>query len=91
MSIDANFRRDVLHYMMGVAFIEIRAASSVHAARKFADVFHDLPMDLLGCSTTDDYDAEFQKLLERAKHWGLENYVDDLKVLAEKVIARRGG
>ena len=79
---EALASRAVLHYMLKAALIEIRAAESIHAARRFADVFHHLPMRLLACSTSADYEVEFLHLSERAKRSGLEAYVEQLKVLA---------
>jgi len=80
-------KRDALHYMMHTAFIEIRASNSLNAAKKFADVFHNLPMSLLNCRTGEDYDAEFSKLLERARQWELHDYLQQLIGVATKAVA----
>ena len=86
---DARAKRNALHYMLGAAFIEIRAANSVQAAKKFADVFHNLPMGLLNCVTSEDYDAQFLKIQERAKRWELDTYVQNLRLLAEKAVENK--
>ena len=80
-------KRDALHYMLHVAFIEIRSANSLNAAKKFAYVFHNLPMGLLRCSTSEDYDAEFAKLMARAKRQGLDGYLQNLLASATKAVA----
>ena len=86
---DVRIKRDALHYMLGAVLVEIRAANSVHAAKKFADVFHNLPMSLLSCVTSADYDAEFFKLLERSKRWELDAYIKGLRILAERVVLEK--
>lgn len=87
-SFEAKVKRDALHFMLEAALIEIRASNSVNAAKKFADVFHNLPMALLKCSTSDDYDAQFLNLLERAKRSGLESYVQKLQAVAMRAVTR---
>jgi hypothetical protein len=87
----AQIKRDALHYMLQVAFIEIRAADSLNAARKFSDVFHGLPMGLARCSSCEDYDAEFARLLERGRRWGLEDYLQNLRTMATQSVAENSG
>jgi hypothetical protein len=77
-----------LHYMLQAALIEIRASDTVQAAKKIADVFHALPMSLLNCSTNEDYENEFLRLMERAKRWGLQDYLENLKVVAVRAVGR---
>lgn len=88
-SFEVKVKRDALHFMLEAAFIEIRASSSVNAAKKIADIFHSLPMALLKCSTSDDYDAQFLNLLERAKRSGLDSYVQKLQMIATQAVTRR--
>jgi hypothetical protein len=87
-SFDAKVKREALHFMLQTALIEIRAAGSLNAAKKFADVFHNVPMALLKCSTADDYDAQFLDLLERAKRSGLDSYIQDLQAVAMRAVSR---
>ena len=87
----ARVKRDALHYLLQTALVEIRASESLPAARKFADVFHNLPMNLLRCSTCEDYDAEYARLLERARRWGLDGYLQRLLVVATEAVATRDG
>jgi hypothetical protein len=89
-SFEAKVKRETLHFMLEAALIEIRASNSLNAAKKFADVFHNLPMALLRCSTSDDYDTQFQNLLERAKRSDLDGYVQQLRVVATRAVTRRG-
>ncbi|WP_421568823.1 hypothetical protein [Stenotrophomonas sp. PD6] len=88
--VEVRIKRDVLHFMMKVAFIEIRAATSLNVAKKYADIFHGLPMALLACSRVDDYDTQFARLLERAKRSGLETYVLELHEDAIRAVTRSG-
>lgn len=82
--------KSILHYMLKSAFIEIRASNSNNASRKFADVFHILPMALLTCSTDEDYQAEYLRLLERAKQRELDRYIENLRTVAtDSLKARR--
>ena len=81
----ADEMRKELHYMMGTAFMEIRAAESLAVSKKLASVFHNLPMRLLRCKTEGDYEAEFADLLDRAKRAGLEDYLLKLRQLAKEV------
>lgn len=83
--------RGVLHHMMKSAFIEIRASDSINASKKIADVFHALPTALLSCSTNDDYQFEYSKLLERAKRWGLDRYLENVKEMAIESVAKQSG
>ena len=89
MSRAAQVKRDALHYMMQTAFVEIRASGSLNSARKFADVFHNLPMRLLECTASEDYDAEFADMLERAKRWGLDQYLQRLLAMATEAVAAK--
>jgi hypothetical protein len=86
---EVKVKRDALHFMLEAALIEIRASSSVNAAKKIADVFHSLPMALLRCSTSDDYDAQFLNLLERSKRSGLDIYVQELRAVAMRAVTRK--
>lgn len=71
--------RRMLHWMLHVALVEIRAASSLQSASNMADVFHNLPMSLLRCSTSEECAGEFEKLLERAARLGLREYLLKLR------------
>ncbi|GAB2498480.1 hypothetical protein [Arenimonas alkanexedens] len=82
-------KRKALHYMLATALIEIRASNTLNAAQKIADVFHNLPMGLLKCSASEDYDAEYAKLLQRAKRSGFEGYVRNLMVLATRTVSEK--
>ena len=81
-----QIKHDALHYMLQMALIEIRASDSLAAARKFADIFHNLPMRLLKCSSGEDYDAELKTLLERARRWGLDGYLQGLWETAVRAV-----
>lgn len=48
--------------MLHVAFVEIRAAESFRVAKRFSDIFHDLPIRLLRCSVSEDYDKGFVEI-----------------------------
>jgi hypothetical protein len=87
---EATAKRRALHYMLTTALVEIRAAESLNAAVKFADVFHNLPMRLLDCTTAADFDAEYTKVLERSKLFGLEEYVQNLMKLATASVPSSG-
>jgi hypothetical protein len=87
-SLDAKVKRDALHFMLEAALIEIRASASLNAAKKFADVFHNLPIALLKCSTSDEYDAQLLNLLERAKRSGIDSYVQKLHSVAMQAVTR---
>ena len=81
-----DIHRQTLHRMMSFAFIEIRAADSSGFPRKLADIFHNLPVRLLRCSTDEDYAAEYQVLLDRARRWGMEGYLSQVREGVEKSI-----
>ncbi len=82
----ARLKQCALHHMIGIAFIEIRATDSMPDARKFAGLFHNLPMRLLKCATSDDYDAELLELLNRSKRYNIEAYIRDLILLSEEAM-----
>ncbi|TLM79130.1 hypothetical protein ACONUD_14620 [Microbulbifer harenosus] len=71
-----------LHYMVQLAFIEIRSATSLNAANKFADVFHNIPMMLLNSSSALEDQVILDKLIQRAKSNGMDDYVKKLSVVA---------
>ena len=77
-------KRRAMHYMLATALVEVRGSKSLNAAQKFADVFHNLPMALLKCHTVEDFDEQYERLLERAKRHGLETYLRELIALAER-------
>jgi hypothetical protein len=79
----ARLKRYTLYYIIGIAFVEIRATDSMVDAKRFAGLFHNLPMRLLRCVTSDDYDAEILELLNRSKRYNMEAYMRDLILLAE--------
>lgn len=85
----AKVKRDALHFMLEAALIEIRASDSANSAKKFAEVFHNLPMALLSCSTSEDYDTQFLNLMERAKRSGLDNYAQKLQTVATRAVTRK--
>lgn len=78
--------KNVFYYMLHVAFVEIRAAESLNAAKKLADVFHNLPMRLNKDLTDEDCQSIYKDLLENAKRYGLESYVEELKKMAETAL-----
>lgn len=86
----ACLKRDALHYLLASAYIEVRVADSLPAAKKFADIFHNLPMRLLRCVTSEDYDAEFLELLNRSKRYNMNTYMQELMLLADKVVSEEG-
>jgi hypothetical protein len=86
---DAETWRAVLHHMLGLALIEIRAVDSLDVATKIASIFHVLPMALLRCSTSEDYQVQLADVLERSKRVGLEKYVRGVLSVAEKSVVRR--
>lgn len=57
-----RIKRYVLSCMLHVAFVEIRAAESFRVAKRFSDIFHDLPIRLLRCSVSEDYDKGFVEI-----------------------------
>ncbi|EIK46951.1 hypothetical protein O59_000972 [Cellvibrio sp. BR] len=77
-----------LHYMMQLAFIEIRSATSLNAAKKFADIFHNTPMMLSNSSSTSEDQIILDKLLQRAKNHGMEDYMKKLSLVALESIDR---
>lgn len=81
-----DIHRQALHRMMSFAFIEIRAADSPGFPRKLADIFHNLPVRLLRCSTDEDYATEYQVLLDRARRWGMEGYLGQVREGVERAI-----
>ena len=75
---------EILLYMMHVAFVEIRAAKSQSAARKFADVFHNAPMKMLGGLSQEEV---LENVFDRARRNGLEEYISHLHDDAAKRFA----
>ncbi|WP_312316899.1 hypothetical protein [Stenotrophomonas sp.] len=84
---ESSMRR-VLHMMLRFGLIEIRASDSVNTSAKIADVFHNLPLALLGCSTVEDYEALMQTLHERAERCGLGSYIRGLQSVAEAEVSK---
>ncbi len=70
--------------MMQSAFIEIRASRSLNASKKFADIFHNLPMMLVRSTSDEDDQLIYEKLLKSAQRYNMEDYVKELRELAEK-------
>ena len=65
--------------MMHIAFIEIRSSESINVSKKFADVFHQLPMMLLKSNDLSDDIVIYKKIIERSKKYKLEVYLEELK------------
>lgn len=89
--ISTDIHRQTLHRMMSLAFIEIRAAESPGVSRKLADIFHNLPVRLLRCSTDEDYEVEYQVLFGMARRWGMEDYLIGVRAGVENAIRERDG
>lgn len=79
--------KPLLLYMMQFIFIEIRSASSLHAAKKFADIFHKVPISLLKSRSIDDEKLILNGIIERAKNYDLDEYIKNLIELSKKEIA----
>lgn len=84
--IDARGKIDVFHHMLGLALIEIRAAESLDVASRIADVFHNVPMALINCSSSEDYDRKLDELIQRSRRAGLESYLRTLQSVAERSV-----
>lgn len=80
----------VLFYMLHIAFIEIRASESLNAAKKFADIFHNIPLMLNQSRNSQEDQKVYETLVGNAKRYGMEGYIDQLKVMALKNISQRG-
>lgn len=76
-------------YMMQFAFIEIRSASSLNAAKKFADIFHNVPVSLLKSGNTDDGQLILNGIMERARNHNMDEYIQNLIKLSQKEIAEK--
>ena len=76
-------------YMMQFVFIEIRSASSLKAAKKFADIFHNVPVLLLKSRSIDDEQLILNGIIERAKNHNMDEYIKKLIELSQKEIAEK--
>ncbi|MEL4892132.1 hypothetical protein PQU63_11765 [Xanthomonas protegens] len=79
----------VLHFMLGAALIEIRASNSMGFIKKMADIFHNLPFALSKYSTAEEYDACLAELMNRARRFEMENYVEKLQIAAIRAVQRK--
>ena len=73
----------VFLYIMHIAFVEIRASKSLDASKKFADIFHNLPMMLANRENDEENERIHEELLKRARRSNLEGYLKDLRRMAE--------
>lgn len=89
--LDEPGMRRVLHIMLQLALIEIRASDSIANSAKIANVFHNLPLALLGCSTAEDHEAKMDELMLRAQRTGLLDYVRGLRLVGEREVANSPG
>lgn len=85
---DARGKRDVIHHMLGLALIEIRAAESMDCASRIASIFHAVPAALINCSSVEDYDGQLDSLIQRSRRVGLEAYIRELQSTAERSVAK---
>lgn len=85
---EARRKRDVVHHMLSLALVEIRAAESGDVARRIAGVFHAVPVALINCSSSEDYDRQLDEIIQRSRRAGLETYVRGLQSTAERSVAK---
>lgn len=85
---DARGKRDVVHHMLGLALIEIRAAESMDVASRIASIFHAVPVALINCASAEDYDRQLEGLIQRSRCVGLEAYIREVQSTAERSVAK---
>lgn len=85
---DARGKRDVIHHMLSLALIEIRAAESMDVASRIASIFHAIPVALINCSSVEDFDGQLDALIQRSRRVGLEAYIRELQSTAERSVAK---
>lgn len=90
-ALGARGKRDVVHHMLSLAFVEIRATESKDVAAKIASIFHAVPVALINCSSSEDYDKQLDDLIQRSRRVGLENYVQGLQSTAERSVLKGRG
>lgn len=71
-----------LYHLMHFAFIEIRSSESLNAAKKIADIFHNVPMLVHRASSSEDYLNIFEKISKSSSKYNLEEYIDKFKAIA---------
>lgn len=86
---EASDIKPLILCMMQFVFIEIRSASSLHAAKKFADIFHNVPILLLKSRSIADEKLILNGIIERAKNYDLDEYIKKLIELSQKEIAAK--
>ena len=89
MTTEINKERELnkaLFYMMHIAFVEIRSAESLNASKKFADVFHNVPLMLSKSSSVEEDFNIYEKILEKSKRYDMEGYMESLKNKALKSV-----
>lgn len=78
--------KSVLISMLKFALIEIRASSSIEECKRLADIFHNLPSQLLLDWTDEVAKSAYEKILKRSQRYSVENYILALRKSAEKSV-----
>jgi len=80
--------KEVLITMLRFALIEIRSSDQLEVSKRLADIFHILPAQLL-MEWDDEVNLKaYEQILNRAARCGLERYINDLQITAEKSLTK---
>lgn len=73
-------------YVIGLAFVEIRASEDIKKSKAIADVFHNIPGKISRKFTSDDIIAE---IMIKSERHGLGNYIKSLLRHADERFAAK--
>ena len=75
--------------MLRFALIEIRASEKIENAKKIADIFHNLPSQLMSNFDEEQSVKAYELITKKARRYKMEDYITSLVREAKKSINNR--